>query len=66
MQKSDYEIFTDILKKGGVRYHTEEWLSMTEDGGVSVIMEDWNSQVPIDFHADGSVVKAKIPKGYEF
>ena len=66
MPKSDYEVFTDILNKGGVRWRTEEWISMTEDGGITVIMEDWNSMVPIDFHSDGSVVEAKIPKGYEF
>ena len=63
--KSDFDIFTDILNRGGIRWYTQEWISMTEDGGLTVIMEDWNESVPIDFYMDGRVVEAKLPKGYE-
>lgn len=63
--KSDFDIFTDILTRGGIRWYTQEWISMTEDGGKTVVMRDWNEAIPIDFHADGSVVQVKIPKGYE-
>ena len=63
---TEFEIFTDILTRGGVRWYLQEWMSFNGDErGNTVVMEDWSDQIPIDFHKDGSVVEAKIPMGYK-
>lgn len=62
--KSEFEIFTDILRRGGVRYSTQEWFNSRGDTGTSVIMHDWSDEIAIDFYDDGRVYEVKIPEGY--
>lgn len=62
---TEFDTFTDILTRAGVRWYLQEWMSFSGERGTTVVMEDWNEQIPIDFHSDGSVVEAKIPEGYK-
>lgn len=55
--KTDFDTFTDVLKRGQIRFDTKKWASCTPvvKEGTCVYIHDGKDEVRIDFNQDGSV-----------